>query len=45
VRYLEENVAAADLTLTDDDLAALDAAVPRDAVRGDRYSDMSPVDV
>ena len=41
VTYLEENAAAAGVTLTDDDLAALDAAVPRDAVAGDRYADMS----
>ena len=43
-RYLEENVAAADLALTDDDLVALEKAVPRDAVAGDRYGDMSSVD-
>lgn len=35
--YLEENVAAADLGLTADELAALDAAAPVGAVRGDRY--------
>jgi len=44
VRYLEENAAAADLTLTADDLAALDSAVPRDAVVGARYGDMSHID-
>jgi aryl-alcohol dehydrogenase-like predicted oxidoreductase len=44
VRYLEENVAAADVVLTGDDLAALDAAVPRGAVAGDRYGDMSHID-
>jgi aryl-alcohol dehydrogenase-like predicted oxidoreductase len=43
VRYLEENVAAADVVLDDGDLAALEAAVPRDAVVGDRYADMSTV--
>ena len=43
VTYLEENAAAADVQLTDEDLAALDAAVPRDAVAGDRYADMSSV--
>ncbi|MEV4438791.1 aldo/keto reductase [Streptomyces sp. NPDC049577] len=37
VRYLEENAAAADVTLTAGDLAALDEAVPRDAVAGERY--------
>jgi aryl-alcohol dehydrogenase-like predicted oxidoreductase len=36
-RYLEENVAAVDLTLTDDDLAALDPLV----ATGTRYPDMS----
>ncbi len=44
VHYLEENVGAADLTLTDDDLRALDEAVPRDAVVGERYGDMSSID-
>ena len=44
VRYLEENVAAADVTLGDDDLKALEEAVPRDAVVGDRYGDMSTID-
>jgi aryl-alcohol dehydrogenase-like predicted oxidoreductase len=42
-RYLEENVAAAAVRLTDGDLAALDAAVPASAVVGDRYPDMSGV--
>jgi aryl-alcohol dehydrogenase-like predicted oxidoreductase len=44
VRYLEENVGAVDVTLTDDDLKALEEAVPRDAVVGDRYGDMSSID-
>jgi len=44
VKYLEENVAAADVALTDDDLRALEEAVPRDAVVGDRYGDMSTID-
>ena len=43
VRYLEENVGAADVELTADDLASLEQAVPRDAVAGDRYPDMSTV--
>ncbi len=43
VQYLEENVAAAEVVLDDADLAAIDAAVPRDAVVGDRYADMSSV--
>jgi aryl-alcohol dehydrogenase-like predicted oxidoreductase len=44
VTYLEENVGAADVTLTYDDLAALDQAVPRGAVVGERYGDMSSID-
>ncbi|GAA3826943.1 aldo/keto reductase [Nocardioides panacisoli] len=44
VRYLEENVGALDVDLTADDLAALDRAVPRDAVAGARYGDMSTID-
>lgn len=44
VRYLEENAGAVAVELTTDDLAALEAAVPRDAVAGDRYGDMSSID-
>ena len=44
VTYLEENVGAAAITLTDADLDALDTAVPRDAVAGDRYGDLSSID-
>jgi aryl-alcohol dehydrogenase-like predicted oxidoreductase len=44
VRYLEENVGALDVELTGDDLAALEQAVPRDAVAGERYGDMSTID-
>jgi aryl-alcohol dehydrogenase-like predicted oxidoreductase len=43
VTYLEENVGATTVELTDDDLKALEAAVPRDAVVGERYADMSTV--
>ncbi|MFI7706480.1 aldo/keto reductase [Nonomuraea sp. NPDC049480] len=43
LKYLEENAAAADVTLTPGQLAALDAAVPADAVRGTRYPNMSEV--
>jgi len=41
--YLEENVAAAEITLTEDELARIDAAAPAGAAAGDRYSDMSLV--
>ncbi|MEU6646210.1 aldo/keto reductase [Saccharomonospora sp. NPDC046836] len=36
-KYLEENVAALDIELTAADLAAIESAVPADAVAGDRY--------
>jgi aryl-alcohol dehydrogenase-like predicted oxidoreductase len=44
VKYLEENAAAAGVELTTDDLAALEDAVPRDAVVGDRYGNMAHID-
>ena len=44
VTYLEENVGAADVALSDADLAALEQAVPRGAVVGERYGDMSSID-
>ena len=44
VRYLEENVGATAVELTADDLEALERAVPRDAVVGARYGDMSHID-
>src|SRR6478735_3418573 len=44
VRYLEENVGALDVELTADDLSALERAVPRDGVAGDRYGSMASID-
>ena len=44
VRYLEENVGATDVELTDSDVQALTDAVPREAVVGARYGDMSSID-
>jgi len=44
VAYLDENVAADAVALSASDLAALAAAVPRDAVVGARYADMSSID-
>jgi aryl-alcohol dehydrogenase-like predicted oxidoreductase len=38
--YLEENVAALDVELTEEDLSVLDSVAP---AKGDRYADMSPV--
>lgn len=43
IKYLEENVAAAALELSEADLAAIEAAVPASAVAGDRYPDMSSI--
>lgn len=37
-RYLEENVAALDVTLSAEDLAAIEAVAPRGVASGDRYS-------
>lgn len=44
VTYLEENVGSTAVVLTPADLAALVAAVPLDAVVGDRYGDLSSID-
>ena len=41
VAYLEENVAAADIQLSPDDLDELERAFPPGAASGARYSDMS----
>lgn len=38
VEFLEQNIAALDLTLTSDDLAQLDAAIPVGAAEGTRYA-------
>ena len=37
ISYLEQNAAAADVSLDADTLIALDEAVPRGAAAGDRY--------
>ncbi len=44
VAYLEENAAAADIELTDDELTRIEDAFPRGATAGERYPDMSTVD-
>ena len=41
--YLEENLAAADVTLTPEDLARIAEAAPKGAAAGERYPDMSTV--
>jgi aryl-alcohol dehydrogenase-like predicted oxidoreductase len=42
-RYLEENVAAAEIALSEDELRRIAEAAPQGAAAGDRYADMSPV--
>jgi aryl-alcohol dehydrogenase-like predicted oxidoreductase len=41
--YLEENVAADDIRLTDEERARIDQILPVGAAAGDRYGDMTPV--
>jgi aryl-alcohol dehydrogenase-like predicted oxidoreductase len=43
IRYLEENVAALDVSLSAEDLAHINAAAPIGRTAGDRYADMSSV--
>jgi aryl-alcohol dehydrogenase-like predicted oxidoreductase len=42
--HLEQNIAATQIELTEDDLARLDEAAPIDGTAGDRYPDMSSVE-
>jgi aryl-alcohol dehydrogenase-like predicted oxidoreductase len=44
VNNLEENVAAAEIELTDAELERIDEVVPKGVAAGDRYADMSPID-
>jgi aryl-alcohol dehydrogenase-like predicted oxidoreductase len=43
MRYLEENLGALDVTLTDDELRRIDAVAPVGVTAGERYPDMSTV--
>jgi aryl-alcohol dehydrogenase-like predicted oxidoreductase len=45
VRYVEENAGGLGLELSDDDLARIEEAFPRGATAGDRYADMSSVNI
>jgi aryl-alcohol dehydrogenase-like predicted oxidoreductase len=45
VRNLEENVAAAEIELSDEELARIDEAAPKGVTAGERYADMSQIDV
>jgi aryl-alcohol dehydrogenase-like predicted oxidoreductase len=42
--YVEENVAAAEIALNDEELARLDEALPPGATAGARYADMKTID-
>jgi aryl-alcohol dehydrogenase-like predicted oxidoreductase len=44
IRHLEENIAAAEIELTDEDLQRLDEAAPLGVAAGARYEDMSSID-
>jgi aryl-alcohol dehydrogenase-like predicted oxidoreductase len=43
--YLQENVAAGEIVLSEDDLARIDEAAPAGATAGQRYANMSTIDV
>ena len=45
IRYLEQNAAAAAVALDDDDLRRLDEAFPKGSTAGDRYPDMTRVNI
>jgi aryl-alcohol dehydrogenase-like predicted oxidoreductase len=45
VTYLEQNVAAAEIELSEEDLRRIDEVAPVGAAVGDRYADMSPLDL
>jgi aryl-alcohol dehydrogenase-like predicted oxidoreductase len=44
LRYLDENLSAADVSLTDAELAAVNEAAPPGAPAGERYADMASID-
>jgi aryl-alcohol dehydrogenase-like predicted oxidoreductase len=43
IKYLEENVGALDVQLTEEDMRRIDVAFPKGATAGNRYPDMSTV--
>src|SRR4051794_30241992 len=44
VKNLEENIAAAEIELSDDDLTRIHEALPHGVASGERYADMSSID-
>jgi aryl-alcohol dehydrogenase-like predicted oxidoreductase len=45
ITYLDENIAALDVELSREDLALIDAAAPKGVAAGDRYPNMSTVNL
>jgi len=45
IKYLDENIAALGVSLSADDLELIDAAAPKGATAGDRYANMSNVNI
>jgi len=45
VKYLEENIAALDIQLTAEDLQLIDEAAPKGSTAGERYPNMSTVNI
>jgi aryl-alcohol dehydrogenase-like predicted oxidoreductase len=45
IKYLEQNIAAAEIELSDEDLGRIDEVAPRGVATGERYADMSSVDL
>lgn len=45
VKYVEENIAAADIELSNDDIDRLESAIPLGTPTGDRYANMSGVNL
>ncbi len=45
IKYLDENIAALDVELSAQDLALIDAAAPKGVTAGDRYPNMSTVNL
>jgi aryl-alcohol dehydrogenase-like predicted oxidoreductase len=45
VKYLDENIAALDVAFSEEELALIDSAAPKGATAGDRYANMSNVNI
>jgi len=45
VKYVEQNIAAASIELSQEDLDRLEAIIPLGTQTGDRYADMSGVNL